>query len=222
MSKFKCKCMNITVHVKEKATREADGKAFVSQPVKSTFFSLDLFEVELAVGGITKEVGSLVRETKIEDWNVFSCLNCKMDTHALHVVKKYDRVLISRKMESNPDVFNKNITSPKYSEVFKIVLAPVKSTEEVILDNSEVTTSAWLWNSPEQSVKVTLCLINYGSSIFVEQHGNRAPESLEFPRSNPDVFNKNITSPKYSGVFKIVLAPVKSTEEVILDNSGEY
>lgn len=54
MSKFKCKCMNITVHVKEKATREADGKAFVSQPVKSTFFSLDLFEVELAVGGITK------------------------------------------------------------------------------------------------------------------------------------------------------------------------
>lgn len=54
MSKFKCKCMNITVHVKEKATREADGKAFVSQPVKSTFFSSDLFEVELAVGGITK------------------------------------------------------------------------------------------------------------------------------------------------------------------------
>lgn len=54
MSKFKCKCMNITVHVKEKATREVDGKAFLSQPVKSTFFSLDLFEVELAVGGITK------------------------------------------------------------------------------------------------------------------------------------------------------------------------
>lgn len=54
MSKFKCKCLNITVHVKEKATREVDGKAFVSQPVKSTFFSLDLFEVELAVGGITK------------------------------------------------------------------------------------------------------------------------------------------------------------------------
>ena len=43
-----------------------------------------------------------------------------------------------------------------------------------------------------------------------------------FFQSDPDVFNKNITSPKYSEVFKIVLAPVKSTEEVILDNSGEY
>ena len=44
-------------------------------------------------------MGSLVKETKIEDWNVFTCINCKMDTHALHVVKKYDRVLISQEME---------------------------------------------------------------------------------------------------------------------------
>lgn len=54
MSKFKCKCLNVTIHVKEKATREADGKAFVSEVGKSPFFSQDLYEVELAVGGITK------------------------------------------------------------------------------------------------------------------------------------------------------------------------
>ena len=56
MSKFKCKCLNVTIHVKEKATREADGKAFVSEvgKLKSAFFSQDLYEVELAVGGITK------------------------------------------------------------------------------------------------------------------------------------------------------------------------
>lgn len=136
MSKFKCKCLNVTVHVKEKATRYADGKAFVSELEKSAFFSLDLYEVELAVGGITKEVGSLVKETKIEDWNVFTCINCKMDTHALHVVKKYDRVLISQEMESDPDVLNKNASSPEYSSIFKILLKPVKENEEVILDNS--------------------------------------------------------------------------------------
>ena len=56
MSKFKCKCLNVTVHVKEKATRYADGKAFVSELEKSAFFSLDLYEVELAVGGITKVI----------------------------------------------------------------------------------------------------------------------------------------------------------------------
>ena len=46
-----------------------------------------------------QEVGSLVRETKAEDWDVFTCINCNMDTHALHAVKKYDRVLINRRME---------------------------------------------------------------------------------------------------------------------------
>lgn len=177
MSKFKCKCMNITVHVKEKATREADGKAFVSQPVKSTFFSLDLFEVELAVGGITKEVGSLVRETKIEDWNVFSCLNCKMDTHALHVVKKYDRVLISRKMESNPDVFNKNITSPKYSEVFKIVLAPVKSTEEVILDNSGSVDNAVLLGH-QDTISLAMTSVQEHVKKYLEAEENSMNERI--------------------------------------------
>ena len=47
----------------------------------------------------SQEVGSLVRETRIEDWDVFTCINCNTDTHALHAVKKYDRVLISRGME---------------------------------------------------------------------------------------------------------------------------
>lgn len=54
MSKFKCKCLNVTVHVKEKATREADGTAFVSEDCWVAFFNQELFEVELAVGGITK------------------------------------------------------------------------------------------------------------------------------------------------------------------------
>lgn len=43
-----------------------------------------------------------MRETKAEDWDVFSCINCNMDTHALHAVKKYDRVLMSRGMEVRP------------------------------------------------------------------------------------------------------------------------
>ena len=54
MSKFKCKCLNVTLHVKEKATREADGKAFVSENCAVAFFDEELYEVELAVGGITK------------------------------------------------------------------------------------------------------------------------------------------------------------------------
>lgn len=60
MSKFRCKCLNLTVHVKEKATREANGKAFVAETCTAAFFDQELFEVELAVGGITKVNISLV------------------------------------------------------------------------------------------------------------------------------------------------------------------
>lgn len=60
MSKFRCKCLNLTVHVKEKATREANGKAFVAETCTAAFFDQELFEVELAVGGVTKVNISLV------------------------------------------------------------------------------------------------------------------------------------------------------------------
>ena len=51
-----------------------------------------------------QEVPSLVRETRVEDWDVFTCINCNTDTHALHSVKKYDRVLISRALEVRKDL----------------------------------------------------------------------------------------------------------------------
>lgn len=60
MSKFKCKCLNVTIHVKEKATREAEGKAFVSENCSQPFFAKELYEVELAVGGITKVICALI------------------------------------------------------------------------------------------------------------------------------------------------------------------
>ncbi len=66
MSKFKCKCLNVTVHVKEKATREANGKAFVSETCTAAFFDQELYEVELAVGGITKVNISLDFCTQID------------------------------------------------------------------------------------------------------------------------------------------------------------
>lgn len=136
MSKFKCKCLNVTIHVKEKATREAEGTAFVSENCSEPFFTKELYEVELAVGGITKEVGSLVRETQAEDWDVFTCINCNMDTHALHTVKKYDRVLINRGMESDPVVHSESASSSEYSSIFKLILKPAKDNDPDVGDNS--------------------------------------------------------------------------------------
>lgn len=51
-----------------------------------------------------QEVPSLVRAARVEDWDVFTCINCNTDTHALHAVKKYDRVLINRALEVRKDL----------------------------------------------------------------------------------------------------------------------
>ena len=69
MSKFRCKCLNLTVHVKEKATREADGKAFVAETCTAAFFDQGLYEVELAIGGITKVSIPLIVWNEKTFWN---------------------------------------------------------------------------------------------------------------------------------------------------------
>ena len=52
-----------------------------------------------------QEVASLVCQSRVEDWNIFTCVNCAKATHALHAVKGHDRVLISQTLEVSVDVF---------------------------------------------------------------------------------------------------------------------
>lgn len=56
MSKFKCKCLNVIVYVKEKVICYVDGKVFVLEFEKLVFFFLDFYEVEFVVGGIIKVI----------------------------------------------------------------------------------------------------------------------------------------------------------------------
>ncbi|XP_032233015.2 uncharacterized protein LOC5508361 [Nematostella vectensis] len=122
MSKLKCECLNITVHVQTNASRETEGKDFVSESCTNVFFAGKLLEVELAVGGIKMEVESLIRSNRVEDWDVYSCLNCSMDCYALHSVKGYDRVLVNKSLESDPEVLRQRSSSKNFSLPFKILL----------------------------------------------------------------------------------------------------
>ena len=54
MTKLRCPCLNVCIHVKENSQKETEGKIFVSDIYNGTFFSNNLLEVELGVGGITK------------------------------------------------------------------------------------------------------------------------------------------------------------------------
>lgn len=42
---------------------------------------------------------SLVKEIRVEDWDIVICINCNMDIYVLYVVKKYDCVFINRVLE---------------------------------------------------------------------------------------------------------------------------
>lgn len=54
MTKLRCRCLNVCIHIKENSPRESDGKTFVSDSNEENFFANNLLEVELGVGGITK------------------------------------------------------------------------------------------------------------------------------------------------------------------------
>lgn len=54
MSKFRCKCLNFIVYVKEKVICEVDGKVFVVEICMVVFFDWGFYEVELVIGGIMK------------------------------------------------------------------------------------------------------------------------------------------------------------------------
>mgnify|MGYP001793571883 CR=1 FL=1 len=46
-----------------------------------------------------QEVDPLVESEILEDWDIFTCINCGVRTHALHVVKRYSRVLVSKELK---------------------------------------------------------------------------------------------------------------------------
>ena len=56
MTKLRCRCLNVCIHIKENSQRESQGKTFVSDGNEGNFFSNNLLEVELGVGGITKVI----------------------------------------------------------------------------------------------------------------------------------------------------------------------
>ena len=67
MTKLRCPCLNVCIHVKENAERQTEGNSFVSESCEGNFFSNNLCEIELGVGGITK-VTHIICNFQIHDY----------------------------------------------------------------------------------------------------------------------------------------------------------
>ena len=48
------------------------------------FFSLPIAEVQLDLEGVRIEQQCLVRQRESGDWTIHECINCELQTHALH------------------------------------------------------------------------------------------------------------------------------------------
>merc|ERR1711860_350826 len=58
------------------------------------------------------------------DWLVYSCVNCGIDTYAMHVTKGADRVLLSFDILHGDEDFEKIKENPQFSKALQIMVIP--------------------------------------------------------------------------------------------------
>jgi len=131
MEKYFCNCLNVVVNVNSKETREAEGKDFIQSASSGLldevenidpFFADKLLDIKLGISGVEVSQAILSTERCCGDWLVTTCLNCGIDTHALHVTKQADRVLLSANILSGEAELNNIKLATTYSAIFQIDL----------------------------------------------------------------------------------------------------
>lgn len=129
MARLSCRCLNVSVFV-----TNCDWQ---SNPLPaSKLFSGDcnlkedvVYEVNLDVAGIVKEVGVLAYSARVEDWIINSCSNCDTDVYITHAVKG-DRMLVFPGVLSDEAI--KSVCQQKgYSSIYKVLLKPMQEDRDV-------------------------------------------------------------------------------------------
>lgn len=119
---FCCKCLNISIKAKTTDLPKVDVVS-LSGPVLDSndpFFKEDLVEAEIL--NIAKEQPCLVHVRNVACWIIHHCMNCNIDTHALHRDRGAACVLINTKTLSDKSVIEALKSSSSYSPVFHVVV----------------------------------------------------------------------------------------------------
>ena len=127
MVKAVCGCLNVKIHIKgDLATSPefpSDGIGFTES--QDLFFQQAPKQITLDLPGVGIEHGFLVQSRTVGLWNVFHCLCCKMDTHAVPQSSK--PFLVNQSPMTDPSQITKLQQSERFSPVYHIVMPWVGS-----------------------------------------------------------------------------------------------
>ncbi|KAK7868590.1 hypothetical protein R5R35_009479 [Gryllus longicercus] len=117
-----CKCLNVTIETQGSRTQEIDVSTLNLTVIEKSdaFFKEALVLVEH--GRISKVQSSLVQVRNVGLWIIHSCMNCSLNTHAIHREKGAAFVLFNKALLVNPEEISALKKNEKYSPVFRIVI----------------------------------------------------------------------------------------------------
>ncbi|XP_050306083.1 uncharacterized protein LOC126743153 [Anthonomus grandis grandis] len=129
-----CNCLNITIEVEKNENVAKEIWELAGLDKGETSFSQDLWYVGRLLN-LNKVHPGLVQCRRAGLWNVTTCLNCEVETHAVHKEKGASGVIVYAKL-LNQEEINNIKSSDLISSIFHIIVNPNSSVAE----NTEVQT----------------------------------------------------------------------------------
>lgn len=117
-----CKCLNVSIDTQGFNVRDINLSSLnlTATEKNDAFFKEALLLVEH--GRISKVQSSIVRVRNVGLWIIHSCLNCSLNTHAIHREKGAAVVLFTKALLMDSDEILTLKNSEKFSPVFRIVI----------------------------------------------------------------------------------------------------
>lgn len=123
-----CHCLNIIIETETNDFDAVSKDVLTELEAKDMFFKQDVQQIRNLIG-INKACNSLVYHRVVGSWQVIKCINCNLETHAIHQSKGAAGVIISNKLYNLADI-NKLKASEQRSEIFNIIVKSQQNDEE--------------------------------------------------------------------------------------------
>lgn len=119
---FSCKCLNILIHTENNDIQKVELESLqLSETERSDlFFGQEIRRVVL--GNISKEQAGLVSTRNVGPWIIHTCLNCSLDTHAIHTDRGANFVIIATDLLNGSSNVASLRSLENYSPVFRILI----------------------------------------------------------------------------------------------------
>ncbi|KAK9879218.1 hypothetical protein WA026_004063 [Henosepilachna vigintioctopunctata] len=131
MNTISCKCLNITIET-EVTKFPIVRKELLDLTIEESediFFQNEILRQLEKLDSINKSLPGLVETREVGSWIIHYCINCKVQTHAVHKEKGASCVLVNSNLLTS-DAINKLRNSENFSKLYGIVIQSVEVNDE--------------------------------------------------------------------------------------------